>query len=241
MSGFFPDANFRNAVGGDIVEITGTFTIEDNTLDKFRNKTVYYTGNTDITITNNSNLWTDGDTFSIINDGTQIALITFISADPALGPFVTDILFPGEAVVLKLAGTVWREIARKATPDRIIIQSLANVETTADIDTDPQTKFDETHTLKGGEYELTLSFEGMAQATNRALAVEFFIDDVIVQQRFSSTVNDVRDILWLTRFGKTPVLTQGDHDFRLMFGRDYGGGGNPVSIAGVSLKIESVR
>ena len=138
-------------------------------------------------------------------------------------------------------GGVWVAIAEAANPDDIYIESLAEASTQNDIDGAPVTKFEQAVDLKGGEYEILLHMENQVTATNRAVAAELFIDGAQFQGRFSRETKDVRDYIWSSKTGKI-TLSQGQHVFRLDFGRDYGTtGGAFARLRNVTLRIRSVR
>ena len=239
--GFYPDPNVVLAVGGAVISPAFPLVIDGPTYDLIRNATLYFDGNSSTSITNNTTAWREGDTLAIINDGTEVATVTFISAAPVLGPFVTPDLYPGEAVILKIASGQWVEVARKATPDKFIVESLASVTTSNDIDASPVVKFEQILTLKGGEYLLGLHFEAGNSSSARALAAQLYLDGVAFQGRFSHSNSDRRDRTWPNKHARTAFIAEGDHTFRLDFGRDYGGGGSTVTMQNATLTVESIR
>lgn len=124
--------------------------------------------------------------------------------------------------------------------DKQVIESVGLSQTTEDIDdiANRLTVFDVTIPLSGGVYKFDLSCTPFIDATNRAVAVEFHIDDVLIDnERISRESKDSRDRVPVTKCYRK-LLAGGDHNFKMYLGKDYGGGAAVASVQNTRVFME---
>lgn len=122
-------------------------------------------------------------------------------------------------------------------PKAVYVKSLPAQTTSSNYNSSPDvfllSTFDIAHS---GEYELSISFDGAASSTNRALIVGVYIDGLLVDSEFRRESKDSADVVWVTKVVDMS-LNAGQHDIRVDYGKDGSGFFQSVTLQNFRISL----